>query len=174
MKQKTKSESISVAEYKEILSGEKPKRNKREEGILQEQIKNRFQWYKFYNYLLVEAVFVHIPNERVFSESIIKYLAAKKVPLNAIQAKLLKFYLSGFAKNLARAGIFKGFLDNMIVCQGGRVIFFEVKVGKNKPSLEQAGIMEVLKYFGFAVYLVYSIDEFESMLEKEKVKKEFY
>lgn len=173
MKPKTKSDSISIAEYKEILDKQKPKRNKRHEGILQEQCKNRFQWYKFYNHLLIEAIFVHIPNERIFGEALIKYLAIKKVPLSATQARLLKFYLSGFAKNLAKAGVFKGFLDNMIICEGGKVIFFEIKIGKNKPSFEQAGLMDVLKYFGFGVYLLYSIEEFEEMLEIEKIKKEF-
>lgn len=178
MKQKTKPESISVAEYKELVNptqtGKKRQSRKRIEGLFQDQCKNRFESYQCWNQLTKKAIFVHVPNERVFSTSIISLLRSKGVPLSANQAKVMSFYLNGFAKNLAKAGAKKSFPDNIIVGDGKTVIFFELKVNDNKATADQEVMLNLLKSFGFPVYLLYNIDEFDEMLKKEGLIKELY
>ena len=161
---------VSIAEYKKELA-KQPKRNKRKEGELQEQIKLRFEQYKCWGQLRINAIFVHIPNERIFGGAIASFLKGKECPLTWIQIKWMNFYLAGFAKNLAKAGAFKGFLDNMIIVSDGRIIFFELKVDKNKPSPEQQDLMNTLQAFGYAVYLLYTIDDFDEMLGREMLLK---
>ena len=58
----------------------------------------------------------------------------------------------------------KGFAD-LIAIKEGRIMFIEVKVGKNKPSKEQINFIERMKGKGCVAGVVWNIDDLLNMME---------
>lgn len=62
-------------------------------------------------------------------------------------------------------GLPKGFSD-LFAIKDGKVFFFEVKVGKNKPSAEQINFIEQMRKRGCLAEVVYSLEDVFSCINK--------
>jgi hypothetical protein len=56
-------------------------------------------------------------------------------------------------------GMPAGFADVMLVMEGGRVAFVEVKTGKNKPSEEQERFIQKMRGLGCLAGVAYSVKD---------------
>jgi len=65
-------------------------------------------------------------------------------------------------------GFVKGFPDLLVIGKDGKHFFIELKVGKNTLSHEQAEIIQKLRIFGHAVFVVYSLDQLQEILKKHE------
>lgn len=72
------------------------------------------------------------------------------------------------AKNLKKEGMLSGVADLHIISKN-KILFIELKVGKNKQSETQKEFQKIVENYGFKYFVVRSLDELLEILKKEQV-----
>lgn len=72
-----------------------------------------------------------------------------------------------YARGRSVPGLFNGFSDLILVSHKPKIIFIELKVGKNKQTKWQKLFEKIVTRLGWNYYLCYSLEEFKDIIKLE-------
>lgn len=132
------------------------------ESDVQKQI---VSWFKYtQNGGLIYAT----QNETIFTTlkaiiSVLNRSGVRSGVIAIVNGLLIKIF-----KKFQSMGLLSGASDLNVIMPNGKLIFVEVKFGKNKQSDSQKEFQKRVEKLGFDYWLVYSLDEFIILVEKKQ------
>lgn len=111
-------------------------------------------------------------SENIIQQQIVIWFNNNYCLKSHIQRGLIFSVPNGGTRNLKEAltlkstGLLGGVSDLIIILPNGKLIFVEVKHGKNKQSDNQRIFQSRVEKLGYDYWLVYSLDEFINLVEK--------
>jgi len=99
--------------------------------------------------------------EQDIQNQIIEYLHLRRIKAYRINSGMIRTD-KGYMVKLAP----RGFSDIVGVLEGGRALFIEVKMGKNKPTALQKMFLEEMREQGALAFVAWGIEDVERELSK--------
>lgn len=67
--------------------------------------------------------------------------------------------VQGYIRKMKASGLTPGVADVVVLLNGGKTVFLELKVGSNKQEISQVQFEKDVKELGFEYYVVKSLDD---------------